>query len=183
MFLDRQARPFAARGIAVVGGDFVPLHGLPPADRPPRHRRVAGPAHVEPLKAALAAYRAEVKAALAAQDLLRVAAASHALLGTITRTEAAADAHFAMTRHIAESIGLAALNGARHAAVSGGATTGLSTWLIRGQLTALGSSLWMDGQAQAQHARGVGILVNDLPHIPFEAQWEAHTRRQAAPRP
>jgi hypothetical protein len=183
MFMDGQARPFAARGIAVVGGDFVPLHGLPPADAPPRHRRVAGPAHVEPLKTALAAYQSEVNAALAARDLLRVAAASYTLLGTIARTEEAAGAHFAMTRHIVESIGLAALNGSRHATASDGETTRLSVWLIRSKLMAFASSLWMDRQAQSHHTHGVGILVNDLPHIPFEAQWEAHTRRQVVSRP
>ena len=88
-----------------------------------------------------------------------------------------------MTRHVAESVGLAALNGSHYAAASGGATTRLSERLIRSQLTAFASSLWMDRQAQMQHARGVGILVNDLPHIPFEAQWETYTRSKAGPRP
>jgi hypothetical protein len=144
---------------------------------------VAAPAHVDTLRAALKNYRAEVDSALARQDFESVAKVSYTLLGTISRLEEAAQAHFAMTRHVAESVGLAALNGSRYAADSGGATTRLSERLVRSQLTAFASSLWMDRQAQMQHTRGVGILVNDLPHIPFEAQWEAHTRSKAGPRP
>lgn len=176
IFLDRKARPFTEKGIAVVGGDFIPLHGLPPAHTPPRFRRIAAPAHVDALKAALRAYKTEVNSALSREDLLGVAQASYALLETISRVEESAQAHFAMTRHVAESVGQAALNGSRYALASDGETTRLSIRLIRGQLTAFTSSPWLDRRAQAQHVRGVGILVNDLPHIPFEAQWEQHTR-------
>ena len=37
----------------------------------------------------------------------------------------------------------------------------------------------LDRKAQELHAQGVGILVNDMPAIPFEELWERANRRGA----
>jgi hypothetical protein len=41
------------------------------------------------------------------------------------------------------------------------------------QLLPFDQTLPLDLEAQALHARGVGIVVNDVPAIPFAAEWEA----------
>ncbi|MBM3266572.1 MAG: hypothetical protein FJZ01_02900 [Candidatus Sericytochromatia bacterium] len=85
-----------------------------------------------------------------------------------------------MCRHIVESLGLGAVTAISCAARSDGATVGLSRDLIAIQLLALGGAVDTDTQAQALHARGIGILVNDLPSIPFLERWAAVQGRHEA---
>ena len=49
--------------------------------------------------------------------------------------------------------------------------------MIRLHRLSLRGSLRLDEDAQPLHAEGVGILVNDLPMIPFESRWQAVLRR------
>lgn len=170
---DREAKPFQRAGIPIVSADFVPISGLPLASKPPQFQNVADKAHVRALDRQLADYRKAMPKIRTEQDLRQVAALSSRMLETIERTEQSAGSHFAMTKHVVESIGMAALNGLRWAAQSGGKTVSLTAKLVESQELALHSSVWIDKQAQRCHVQGVGIIVNDVPHIPFKAQWEA----------
>lgn len=171
--LDRQAKPFQRAGIPIVRADFVPMTGLPPASAPPQYRNVASKAQTRELGRQLSDYRQALPKIRTTQDLHQVAELSYRMLDTIASTEQATGSHFAMTKHVVESLGMAALNGLRWAAQSDGATLPLTTKLVNAQELALASSLWIDKQAQRCHAKGVGIIVNDVPPIPFEAQWAA----------
>lgn len=170
---DREAKPFQQAGIPIVSADFIPMRGLPLASKPPQLRNVADKAHVRELSQQLTDYRKAMPKIRTEQDLRQVAALSYRMLETIERTEQSAGSHFAMTKHVVESIGMAALNGLRWAAQSGGKTVPLTAKLAESQELALLSSLWIDKQAQHCHAKGVGIIVNDVPHIPFKTHWEA----------
>lgn len=171
--LDLEAKPFQQAGIPIVSADFVPMSGLPLAAKPPQFRNVADKAHVRALDRQLTDYRKAMPKICTEQDLRQVAALSYRMLETIDRTERSAGSHFAMTKHVVESIGMAALNGLRWAAQSGGETLPLTAKLVESQELALLSSLWIDKQAQRCHAKGAGIIVNDMPPIPFKTHWEA----------
>ena len=78
-----------------------------------------------------------------------------------------------MTKHLVESLGLAAMNALDYAERSGGETLKLSRTFIRFQGLGLLGSVGIDRKAQAFHQQGIGIVVNDVPPIPFAERWKA----------
>ena len=72
-------------------------------------------------------------------------------------------AHLAMSRHLVESIGRVAMVRAR----LGLEKDRFARDLLRLHALALPLAPWLDGRAQRLHQRGAGLLVNDLPAIPF----------------
>jgi hypothetical protein len=85
-----------------------------------------------------------------------------------------------MSRHIVESIGLGAVNALHYDRQSQGGTLKLSRDLVRLQALSLFSTTFYDRMAQRHQARGVGILVNDVPPIPFRTAWQAHQGKTAS---
>jgi hypothetical protein len=166
--LDAQALPFNEEGIPVVTGDFVPMDDVAAVDAPPRW---GGP-WTEALEAELAAAVAGLAAA-DASDFATVSAAAAAALASIDALEPAHEVHLAMSRHTVESVGFAALHAIDYAARSEGRTTALSRELVSAQLAAIrvGVAAELDERAAPIHARGAGILVNDVPVIPFLEEY------------
>ena len=74
-----------------------------------------------------------------------------------------------MVRHLLESIGLAAVNATRFAELSAGRTRCLSRNLLLFEAKGLRTAVTLDRRAQEVHALGFGIIVNDVPSIPFSA--------------
>lgn len=168
---DLRARRFNRQGIPIVSRDLVSMSGVRPADTPPEHRGVATRPQVRQLEGWLAAYRKDVSRSLGRRDFERIAELTHDLLGRIEGLEVEADAHFAMTKHVAESVGYAALHAVDYHAQSGGKTDDLAARFIRLQAFGLMGTVPIDQRAQALQQQGLGIIVNDLPAIPFEAEW------------
>ena len=170
LYYDWRGRKFEAQGIPVVSGAFMPMT-VPAPGTPLSFGGKADPADLARARALMDKLCPEVKAALKTNDFNRVAAACAQVLGQLDDLEAESKSHFIMAKHIVESLGFGALNGIACAKLSGGATVGLSRDLVRVQLMAIGSAVEIDRLAQECHALGAGILVNDLPHIPFLEEW------------
>ncbi|HEY9854749.1 MAG TPA: hypothetical protein V6D05_03350 [Stenomitos sp.] len=170
---DAQARRFQDAGIPIVAHDFVSMRGVRPPDTPPSHRNMAGKAEIRQLESWLGQYRKDVSRALDLRDFERVGALTDELLKRIEGLETSADAHFAMTRHVAESVGYAALHALDYRAQSGGETDELAARFIRLQAFGLTGTVAIDRKAQVLQHQGLGIIVNDLPHIPFQEEWQA----------
>lgn len=168
---DARALEFHAEGIPIVAADFVPMSGVPAYDAPIAHHgflseeaRTAASTALDPLRTVDPA------------EFQEVADKAYQALLTLAEIEATYDVHLAMTKHLLESPALAALHAIDYAALSDGRTSQLSTDLISYQLELpmerdLG--LLVDAEANQYHMEGVGIIVNDVPHIPFVEEYEA----------
>lgn len=171
--LDLWAKRFQKAGIPVLQADFVTMQGVRSPFAPPRWRGAASDAEAKALESRLDAYRDTIGAALARNDFAGIAEASYTMLETLDATEKATRTHWAMTKHLVESLGLAAMNALTYAEQSNGETLKLSRTFIRFQGLGLLGSVGLDRKAQALHQKGIGIVVNDVPHIPFAERWKA----------
>ena len=171
-WLDRKARPFNAAGIPIMTGDFHSMEHVRPADAPPRYRGTASKACLRAVRSELRALRSQAKAASKAGDYQGVAGLARDAIRFVERTEQEAGAHFAMTRHVLESLGLCALNGAAYQRASGGETRALTSTVLSAHLFVLRATVLIDRLAQRRHAQGIGAIVNDVPPIPFEAAYD-----------
>lgn len=183
MLLDAWAKRFQERGIPIIQGDFVSMTAVRSPFAPPRWRGVANDAEAEQVQAWLAAYRKELGAALDGDDFEGLARSTHDLLGRLERTEREHRTHWAMTKHLIESLGMAAMNAGDYADASNGETRRLSRAFIRLQSMGLLGSVALDRKAQDLHRQGIGILVNDIPDIPFARAWEARSATMDSVRP
>lgn len=176
-WVDRRARRWNERGVMIVAADFVSMANVrDPAAPPPRSGR-ATDAQAGALSARLKAFRAAVKRADDAGRFDEVARLSAELLREVEATEARDGCSWAMTRHVVEQVGYAALNALTWRARSGGATDDLARRVVWGLRLGTGACVGLDRRAQACHALGVGVLVNDLPEIPLLVSYEAWASR------
>jgi hypothetical protein len=174
-YVDWRARRFIERGIPIVEADLVPMDRVRPLEAPPKWRGIADETARGRVRDALRRYRAGIGPALGRSDFDSVARASAEVLDVVDAVEAETTSHFVMVRHFVESIGLAAANALRWREMSGGETDALARRFLRIQALGLGSVLYFDRLAQEIHAMGVGILLNDVPEIPFREKWATPT--------
>ena len=170
MFYDARAARFNRQGIAVVAGDFVPMEGLPAATTPPVYSERAPQEEIEDVRRDLKGLRRSVRRHARTHNYAAVGEDCARALAMLSAREERLGAHFAMVVHLVESLGFAAANAPRWAAESDDATLGLSRSLVRLQAMPLANGLVFDVMAQGLHGMGCGILVNDVPAIPFPAQ-------------
>lgn len=171
--LDKAAIPFQRNGISIIANDFVSMDTIKSHTEKPVYQKLASNSTFAKLRKELAIYRKQIASHLKKDHFKSVAKDSYDLLARIKTIEVNSQSHFGMTCHIIESIGLTALNAVGYSEKSSKATNALSKKLINFQKIALWSCLYVDKQAQKIHQHGVGIIVNDIPHIPFEEQWLA----------
>lgn len=168
---DERAEPFHAEGIAIVAADFVSMKHVAKWDRPPTYtgpwtddvERLLGNA-VEPL------------IATPPGDFEAICAEACDALGRIDELEAEHGVHLAMTKHVIESLGFGALHAIAYSEESGGRTDALAEELAGTQMEPLelGLAQYFDEEAAPIHALGAGIIVNDVPRIPFLEEYEEH---------
>ncbi|MFT6144987.1 MAG: hypothetical protein ACJAZO_003917 [Myxococcota bacterium] len=166
MWLDARARPFNDRGIPIVEADFVPMHPLPAWDAPISFMSVASPHALWTVAANLRELRRTGRRWARRDAFVAIAEATAHALDQVIHIEQAEQSHFAMTRHLLESLGLAAVH-AEDYVHQDPKTTSLARDLVRLQLVGLRLAVGLDGRAQQLHKRGIGIIVNDVPAIPF----------------
>ncbi len=167
LVFDRRARRFNEARIPIVQDDFVSMEGIRDPHDPPRYTNRAGRGEFAALGAQLNEYKRCLTDNSKAHDFDRVAGDTAQMLTAVAERETRCEAHFAMVRHLLESIGLAAVNAIRFAELSGGETRPLSRSLLLFEARGMRTAVTLDRRAQEVHALGVGIVVNDLPAIPF----------------
>lgn len=168
--VDRWARRYNRRGIPIVADDFVSMTRIPPKDRVPARQGRVPARQQDEVTASLRSLRTRLVAGDVRDDLPAICACADAFLDRIDRWEAVADVHWAMTKHLVESLGYAALHGIDYARDTGGQTRGLTRCLVAGHALLLPTAASLDVRAQAAHRRGAGIIVNDVPLIPFREE-------------
>ncbi len=177
-WMDRRARRWNDRGVMIVAGDFVAMTHVRDVAAPPPRTGRATDAQAAALSARLESFRAEVDRATKAGRFDEAAARAVALLRELEQAEARDGCSWAMTRHVVEQVGYAALNALAWRAASGGETDDLARRFVWGLRLGTGSAVGLDRRAQACHALGVGVLVNDLPEIPLLVAYEAWAARR-----
>lgn len=168
--IDAQAAPFVARGIPVVEADFVPMERVAPFGTPVPPAAPMGEAEQAAARAVLrAVYRDSGEG-------LEATVRSCALgLEELRLVEREAGLSFAMSRHLLESLGYAALHGLEHNRASDGETAGLVAAMVGLQRLGLVTldPVGIDQQANAFHQQGLGVITNEMPVIPFEEELGA----------
>lgn len=171
-YFDWQGSKFNKAGIAIIADDFVAMNNIEAVHQPPQYQQLATQYHLRMLKYSVRSFKKRLKYWSAKVDFQKICQEAAYLLEKIDSIELAAQAHFAMLRHLVESIGYASVNAITYAKLSANKTQKLSIRLIKTQAIALNSAIRLDIRAQKIHQLGVGIIVNDVPPIPFLARWQ-----------
>lgn len=171
-YFDWRARKFNQKGIAIVAHDFVNMDDILSPKAPPLYPQKASAVHLQVAQELSKNFRKKIKANLKTYNFeAACATTANALLQT-NQLEQTAQAHFAMLKHLLESIGYAAAHAIDYAQVSQGDSLKLSRQLVNIQLYGLPIALKIDAQAQKMHQLGIGIVINDVPPIPFLDHWK-----------
>lgn len=170
-FIDKSAMPFQKQGIPIITNDFVSMDAIHNPEDKPRYQNQADAETIANVKNKLSEFRKRISSYLDKNDFYFIANDAYLLIQALKLEEERSQSHFAMTRHLVESIGLTALNAIAYAKVSHANTIPLSKRVINFQKLGLWTCVFIDKLAQRCHALGVGIIVNDVPHIPFESQF------------
>lgn len=169
LVFDRRARRFNEAGIPIVQDDFVSMEEIRDPHDPPTYTNRVGRGEFAALGAELSDYKRCLRDSARAGDFDQAARDTAQELAAVAEREIRCEAHFAMVRHLLESIGLAAENAIRFGELSAGETRLLSRDLLTFEARGMWTAVTLDRRAQEVHALGVGIVVNDLPPIPFPA--------------
>jgi hypothetical protein len=168
--VDVWAMGLVADGIPVVVNDFVPMEHNQPIDTPIHTAAAMDDAD-------LAAANAIIATLLEQSESINgfdVVDASAEALYALEALEEAEGVYFAMSRHVIESLGYAALHGLHYSCDSDGEADALVYTLVG--IQRLGLLMFdvthYDKQANVSHQDGVGVLINDLPMIPFIVEYE-----------
>lgn len=175
---DRQAAPFNARGIGIVENDFIDMARILPVDTPPPLSGQAGSITRSRVKSALKSYKKAALAELGSGNFQAVCASTAATLAWLHVEERQCGASFAMSRHLLESIGFAAVHAESYISADP-ATAPLARRLTGVQLRLADAGVFTDGLAQRCHSMGAGIIINDVPAIPFLEAWQGANENSA----
>lgn len=170
-FMDWRAKRWVKRGAPVVHADFVSMAHVAPATRPPRWTGRATDAQWDQLDRLLDGWRDGYVADVDAGRWEPAAGRTVDALAEVERLEAAWGCHLAMTRHTLEQAGWAALNAPVWSRASQGGTDDLARTFVKTLKWGVVRAPGIDRRAQAAHAAGVGVVVNDVPEIPLTAAW------------
>ena len=170
-YFDTRAQPFITKGIPVVKKDFVSMDLVESVDAPPKFKQCANPRSFSLLSEDLKLCQKKAKKGLLEKDFIAVAECIHLTLLGIEELEKSEASHFAMVKHVLESAGLAAFNAFAYSKRDHKVEK-LCCSLVSIQVNLVGNSLFFDKLAQKCHERGAGIIVNDVPAIPFVEKLE-----------
>ncbi len=167
-YFDRRAKDFNSRGIGIIVNDFMPLNNnIPPVHRKPMYAKVLKSKDIKHLFYKMFLLRWNVRRELRQFNF----SAAHVILvnavDEISRYERDNNTHIAMLKHIVESAAFACKNAVLYAGSGDKKVMRLARCFINTQMLGTILSPLIDRSANRIHVLGVGIVVNDIPEIPF----------------
>lgn len=165
--MDRLATKYQKAGIPVLVNDFVSMDGIAPANQPLLRTGALNKTGLKLFKKILSDYRRETFSAAMKKDFAMVKFYAVKGLSDLRHLEKTFNCNLALCIHLIESIGLAARNAAELSRITNGRTDGFYRAFIVLQNAGISGFSRVDVKAQAFHQHGIGIIVNDLPAIPF----------------
>jgi len=170
-----KARPFNKQGIGIVDSDFASMADVLPPETPPKYCNVASKDSLRGLYSTLKQFKVEALRDARQADFIAIAKKAEQVLADIKSAEESAAAHYAMSTHLVESIGISALHSVIYAKQSQQKTVPLSARLLKSQLGAISPLIVMaEKKIQSMHQLGAGIIVNEAPHIPFVSRYNEY---------
>ncbi|MFT7624476.1 MAG: hypothetical protein ACI9WU_003664 [Myxococcota bacterium] len=166
LVFDWLGRRFQRQGVPVVCGDFIAMSEVAEATVQPTGGRADARAFAQ-LTGLLAGWEAAVRRRMLIRDFAEVAELTSGILARLDALETESGGVFAMTRHVLESVGYAAKNALDYVEATTGRSAHLSKVLVAYQVFGVALAPKFDRLAQVCHERGAGIIVNDVPAIPF----------------
>lgn len=164
---DRWGRQLNLQGVPVLVNDFVSMSAIKPAATKPLNTGALNKDGRKAFRKTLDAFQSRVFSAAARKDFLQIQMAAIEALTGLRQLEARYACNLALSVHFVESIGLAG----RNADNLGRSFAGRSDNFYRAFIIAQNAGVKMfsliDLKAQRFHSQGIGIIVNDLPAIPF----------------
>lgn len=171
-YIDVMARRFQKVGIPVITADLVSMSTIFPKEHAPQYRGIMSSQTISDARILVRDYQKAAMRKLKKNDFYQVAVLTHDLVTSIKNLERQHNAHLAMTVHMLDSIGYTALHAADYQKQTHGDTDNLCRQFLTIQIFPMQECLPTDHKAQAIHALGVGVIVNDVPEIPFAAEWQ-----------
>jgi len=172
-YIDLQAKRFQRAGIPVITGDLVNMNTINPKEQPPVYRGIMPESTIKDLRIRIREFQKHAMSALKKPDFKAVARATHEMVMHVKELEKKHGAHLAMTVHMLDSIGYTALHAADYQKNTHGDTDNLCRQFLTIQVFPMQQCLPTDLKAQHLHAAGAGVIVNDVPDIPFLKEWNA----------
>ena len=168
---DYQAIPFLKEGIPIVVNDFVPMNSVNDFTVPPVYYGEMNDESIEEVKEIISRINKLHK-----DDFVEISHVVYEALSNLDRVEVKHQVHFQMTKHLLESLGFAALHAILYTKQSDGRTDSLSKKFIMYQLLPFktSASLFYDKRANHFHQEGIGVLINEMPYIPFIEEYELY---------
>ena len=167
VFFDRWAQKFRKAGMPVLTDDFVSMSGISSPDKPLLRRGVLDRAGHRDLRKMLRAWQWKSGLAASRKDFLKVQLLAMNALHELRQMELRYQCNLSLTIHFVESVGLAARNADRLSHQYAKRTDNFYRAFIAIQISGVRLFSKIDLQAQPFHRAGIGIIVNDLPAIPF----------------
>ena len=162
---DRKAEAFQKDGIAIVKEDFVAMEVTDIDANVPFQNPMFAPC-INEAKLILKDFKKKLdKNQYTITYLMSIHQSALAAYYQLTAIEQKYAVHFAMAKHIIESLVLIARNGIVWSNKSIGDTLKLSCDMIYFHKAAVVNSLIIDRLANPFHVKNVGIIVHDLPSI------------------
>ena len=165
--IDLWAKKYNKKGIPIVVNDFASMDHILPFDKKTIYTNELTDAELKLWQENLMKVKREINNLLKQNNFYAISILLKNKLLNIIEFEKEKKIHFAMTKHLLESLGLIAINSIDYSKQSVGETSHLSKTLIYIHLIGLNFVLSFDRKAQKIHKMGVGIIVNDVPEIPF----------------
>ncbi len=164
---DRWGRHLNLQGIPVLVNDFVPMSAIKPAATKPINTSALDKDGRKVFRKTLDAFQSRVFAAASRKDFLQVQMAAIEALTSLRQLEARYVCNLALSVHFVESIGLAGRNADNLSRSFAGRSDNFYRAFIIAQNAGVKMFSIIDIKAQRFHGQGIGIIVNDLPAIPF----------------
>lgn len=175
-YIDLQARKFQKNGIPIIVGDLKSMATIPPKEQKPKYHGVLDNQIFNEIRIHLREYQKKALKFVKADNFAGVAAETLKMVNYVRYMEKQHKAHLAMTVHMLDSVGYTALHADKYQKQSQGETDNLARQFLKIQILPLQECLPADKKAQNIHKLGAGVIVNDVPDIPFLQEWQQTNR-------
>ncbi|MBN2892069.1 MAG: hypothetical protein JXL97_09395 [Bacteroidales bacterium] len=173
LIIDLYSKKFNKFELKILENDFIQLSEINIENKPIERQNIISEADYIKVNKLRKEYLKTIKQQLKQKKLIELCENSAKFIRQIEMIEKEGNCNIPMTKHIAESIGFNALHGIEYSNRSFKKTLNFTIFIEKFQLLGLYNSLRLiDKRCQLFFQSGVGIVLNDIPSIPFLKEWE-----------
>jgi len=169
-YFDWRAKKYNSKGIGVIANDFVSLQNIQPVDAKPLYTNRLTIKDIRELFVLMFSLRRRVRVLLRDYNFIAVNQVVTEYIQLLSYKEKTDSVHITMLKHILESVAFAAKNAIEYSKVGDRGVMRLASCFIKTQMLGTIMSPLIDRTANKIHVLGVGIIVNDIPPIPYRLE-------------